>query len=108
MDILIGLLLGFIMYVLPFMVSGMLIFYGRSGDWMTSAPFLLLILSVILGNELVQKRSDRLVYHVALYFIGLFSYTVLVLPIVFGAMGDLMFVLSGLVALIWVIIVIPY
>jgi hypothetical protein len=88
------------------LLSGMLIFYGRSGDWVTSAPFLLLILSVILGNEMVHKRSDRLVYHVALYFIGLFSYIVLVLPIVFGAMGDLMFFLSGVTALLWVIIVI--
>ena len=84
--------------------SGMLIFYGRSGDWITSAPFLLLILSVILGNELVHKRSDRLVYHIAIYFIGVFSYVVLLLPIVFGVMGDVMFFLSGIVALIVVTI----
>ena len=82
------------------LLSGMLIFYGRSGDWLTSAPFLLIILSVIVGNELVHKRSDRLIYHLALYFIGIFSYIVLVLPVLFRAMGDLMFFLSGLVALI--------
>lgn len=97
---------GVMQYSFGGLLSGMLIFYGRSGDWITSAPFLLLILSVILGNEMVHKRSDRLVYHISLYFIGLFSYTVLVLPIVFGAMGDLMFVLSGVTALLWVIIVI--
>ena len=97
---------GVMQYSFGGLLSGMLIFYGRSGDWVTSAPFLLLILSVIVGNELVQKRSDRLVYHIALYFIGLFSYVVLVLPIVFGAMGDIMFVLSGAVALVWVTIVI--
>lgn len=97
---------GVMQYSFGGLLSGMLIFYGRSGDWVTSAPFLLLILSVIFGNELVHKRSDRLVYHLALYFIGLFSYIVLVLPIVFGAMGDLMFVLSGVVALIWVTIVV--
>lgn len=87
-------------------LSGMLIFYGRSGDWLTSAPFLLLILSVIFGNELVHKRSDRLVYHIALFFIGIFSYTVLVLPIIFGVMGDFMFVVSGVVALILVTIIV--
>lgn len=97
---------GVMQYSFGGLLSGMLIFYGRSGDWVTSAPFLLLIISVILGNELVHKRSNRLVYHVALYFIGLFSYIVLVLPIVFGAMGDLMFILSGLVALIIVTIVV--
>ncbi|MBP6924547.1 MAG: DUF2914 domain-containing protein [Candidatus Pacebacteria bacterium] len=97
---------GVMQYSFGGLLSGMLIFYGRSGDWITSAPFLLLILSVILGNEMVHKRSDRLVYHIALYFIGLFSYSVLVLPIVFGAMGDLMFFLSGLTALLWVTIVV--
>jgi hypothetical protein len=85
-------------YAFGGLLSGMLIFYGRSGDWIASAPFLLVILAVILGNELVEKRSDRLVYHIGLYFIGLFSYVVLVVPVITGRMGDGMFVLSGLIA----------
>lgn len=97
---------GVMQYSFGGILSGMLIFYGRSGDWLTSAPFLLLILSVIFGNELVHKRSDRLVYHIALYFIGVFSYTVLVLPIIFGVMGDFMFLVSGVVALIVVTILV--
>ena len=97
---------GVMQYSFGGLLSGMLIFYGRSGDWITSAPFLLLILSVIFGNEFVHKRSDRLVYHISLFFIGIFSYTVLILPVVFGVMGDLMFVLSGLVALIFVTIIV--
>ncbi len=97
---------GLMQYSFGGLLSGMLIFYGRSGDWVTSAPFLLLILTVIFGNEFVNKRSDRLVWHIALYFIGIFSYIVLVLPIIFGAMGDLMFFLSGLTALIWVTLLI--
>jgi hypothetical protein len=97
---------GVMQYSFGGLLSGMLIFYGRSGDWVTSAPFLLLILGVIVGNELVHKRSDRLVYHLSLYFVGIFSYVVLVLPVLFGAMGGLMFVLSGLVALLTITIVI--
>lgn len=97
---------GVMQYSFGGLLSGMLIFYGRSGDWMTSAPFLLLILSVIFGNEFVHKRSDRLVYHISLFFIGIFSYTVLILPVIFGVMGDLMFIISGLVALIFVTIVV--
>jgi len=84
------------------LLSGMLIFYGRSGDWLASAPFLILILLVIFGNELLEKRSDMLVYHVALYFIGIFSYVVLVLPVLLGRMGDGIFILSGLIALLFV------
>ncbi len=84
------------------LLSGMLIFYGRSGDWIASAPFLILILLVIFGNELLEKRSDMLVYHITLYFIGIFSYVVLVLPVVLGQMGDGIFILSGLIALLFV------
>lgn len=87
------------------LLSGMLIFYGRSGDWFNSAPYLLLILAVIFGNELVNKRSDKLVFHLALYFIGLFSYVVLVMPVILGTMGDMVFFLSGLAALVIVTIV---
>ena len=88
------------------LLSGMLIFYGRSGDWLASAPFFILILLVIIGNELFEKRSDMLLYHISLYFIGIFSYFVLVLPVILGKMGDGIFILSGLVALLLVTAVI--
>ena len=87
-------------YAFGGLLSGMLIFYGRSSDWMVSGPFLLLIIAVILGNEFVHKRSNRLIYHLALYFIGVYAYIVLMLPVIFGHMGRLMFFLSGAVALI--------
>ncbi|MCA9354637.1 MAG: DUF2914 domain-containing protein [Candidatus Kaiserbacteria bacterium] len=93
-------------YAFGGLLSGMLIFYGRSGDWVASAPFLLIILAVIFGNEFVSKRSDRLVYHIALYFIGVFSYIVLVVPVITGKMGDGIFILSGLIALMIVTFVV--
>lgn len=80
------------------LLSGMLIFYGRSGDWLASAPFLTLILIIIFGNEFVSKRSDRLLYHIALYFVGLYAYVVLVVPVLIGKMGDAIFILSGLIS----------
>jgi hypothetical protein len=88
------------------LLSGMLIFYGRSGDLLANAPFYILILGVIAGNEIITKRSDRLLYHLALYFVGIFSYVVLVTPVVLGVMGDLIFMLSGFVALLLVAIVV--
>lgn len=88
------------------LLSGMLIFYGRSGDWVASAPFFILIVLVIVGNELFEKRSDMLLYHISLYFIGIFSYFVLVLPVILGKMGDGIFILSGLIALLLVTIVV--
>lgn len=93
-------------YAFGGLLSGMLIFYGRSGDWLASAPFLLLIVSVILGNEFIEKNSNRLIYHITLYFIGIYAYIVLVIPVLIGQMGDLVFIFSGLVALSVVSIVV--
>ncbi len=86
-------------YAFGGLLSGMLIFYGRSGDLIASAPFLLVIVSVILMNELVEKRSDRLLYNLTVYFIGLFSYTILMVPVWLGDMGNAIFVGSGIFAL---------
>ena len=78
------------------LLSGMLIFYGRSGDWSQSWPFLLLILFVIYGNETLRDRSMRLVFNLAIFFTGLFSYMVLIVPVLTGYMNVWIFILSGL------------
>jgi len=81
------------------LLSGMLIFYGRSGSWSETWPFLLVILLAIYGNETIRDRTSRLIYNLAILFIGLFSYTVLVIPVFTGWMGSWVFVSSGVLAL---------
>ncbi|MEL6805586.1 MAG: DUF2914 domain-containing protein, partial [Bacteroidota bacterium] len=82
------------------LLSGMLIFYGRSGAWAESWPFLAIILFVIYGNETLQNRSSRLVFNLGVFFVGLFSYIILVVPVATGYMGPWVFVGSGVLALI--------
>lgn len=81
------------------LLSGMLIFYGRSGAWAESWPFLLIIILVILGNETITKRSSRFFFNIGILFIGLFLYTVLVIPVLTGLMGSGIFLASGALAL---------
>lgn len=81
------------------LLSGMLIFYGRSGSWSESWPFLLIILVAIYGNETVRDRASRLIYNIAILFIGLLSYVVLIVPVVTGMMGPWVFLGSGVLAL---------
>ncbi len=81
------------------LLSGMLIFYGRSGAWAQTWPFMTVILLAIYGNETIKDRASRLIYNLAILFIGLFSYTVLVIPVFTGWMGPWVFVGSGLLAL---------
>lgn len=80
------------------LLSGMLIFYGRSGDFSQSWPFILLILFVIYSNETLHDRSSRLVFNLAIFFIGLFSYTVLIIPVLTGYMSVWTFLGSGVIA----------
>ena len=90
----------FIQFAFGGLLSGMLIFYGRSGSWAESWPFLVIILGVIYGNETIKDRSSRLVFNRAMFFIGLFSYVVLVIPVLTGHMGPWVFLVSGILALV--------
>ncbi len=89
-----------IQYSFGGLLSGMFIFYGRSGEWLVSWPLLVFFASIMILNELVRDRANRLVYHLSVLFIGLFAYMVLVIPVFISRMGPEVFVLSGLAALI--------
>lgn len=88
-----------VQYAFGGLLSGMLIFYGRSGSWADSWPFLIVIIGVIYGNETIKERATRLVFNLAVFFIALFSYVVLVIPVLTGHMGPWIFVGSGMLAL---------
>lgn len=82
------------------LLSGILIFYGRSGSWDESWPYLLVILIAIYGNETIRDRTSRLIYNLAILFVGLLSYFVLVIPVLTGRMGEFVFIVSGVVAVL--------
>ncbi len=81
------------------LLSGMLVFYSRSGSWSASWPFLLVIVGVILGNEAIKDRASRLIFNLTVFFVGLFSYLVLVIPVITKKMGPVVFIASGLLSL---------
>lgn len=86
-------------YAFGGLLSGMLIFYGRSGAWTESWPFLLVIIGVIAGNEFIKDRVGRFLFNLTVLFVGLFAYTVLIIPVLTGYMGPWIFLASGLLAL---------
>jgi hypothetical protein len=89
-----------VQYAFGGLLSGMLIFYGRSGDWLGSWPFFVIIIIAILGNELVQNRAQRLVFQLSVYFIGLFSYVVLFVATFSGKTEAWVFFGSGIIAMV--------
>lgn len=88
-----------VQYAFGGLLSGMLIFYGRSGALVESWPFMVVIIAAIYFNETIKDRSSRLVYNLAILFIGLVSYSVLVIPVLTGMMGPWIFVGSCVLAL---------
>ncbi|MEK7169868.1 MAG: DUF2914 domain-containing protein [Patescibacteria group bacterium] len=95
---------NFAKVALPFafggLFSGFLIFYSRSGEVLASLPFLLVLCAFFLGNELFKKHYERLTFQMSFFFVALFSYSALILPVLLGGMGDGIFILSGCLALI--------
>ncbi len=93
----------FARFLLPFafggLFSGFLIFYSRSGEVFTSAPFLLLLVALFLGNEFFKKHYQRLMFQMSIFFVTLFSYAVLIIPILVGEIGGFIFLLSGVASI---------
>lgn len=87
-------------YAFGGLLSGMLIFYGRSSSIADNWIFLFIILGVIYGNETIKNRGQRLVYNLVIFFVGLFAYVTLIVPVYLGTMGPVVFVGSGFLALL--------
>lgn len=95
---------SFAEFLLPFafggLFSGFLIFYSKSGPVLSSAPFLLFLSVLFLGNEFFRRHYERLIFQMSVFFVTLFSYVALVIPILLGRIGGMVFLLSGAVTLV--------
>lgn len=80
--------------------SAFLIFYIRSATIAASWPFLVLLLALLVGNEIFRSRYQRFVFHISIFFITLFSYSVFAVPIIVDRIGDKIFILGGVVSLV--------
>lgn len=95
---------GLAQFLLPFafggLFSGFLIFYSRSGPVLTSAPFFLVLGAFFVGNELFRRHYERFVFQMTVFFVALFSYAALIMPVILRRMGGAVFVLAGVTAFI--------
>lgn len=95
-------------YILPLVIqfafgalfSGFTIFYFRSGSFITSWPFIIILIALLLGNELLRKHYARLMFQITTFFTALFFFTIFFVPVLINKIGPWTFVLSGLSALI--------
>lgn len=100
--------LEYIPFVIQFafggLLSGVLVFYSRSGSWYTSWPFLVILVGVILVNEFLRDRVGRFLFNLIIFFIGCFAYFALIVPVVLKKMGPEIFIISGAVTIVFFLI----
>ena len=98
--------------VLPFIVlfsfgglfSGFTIFYFRSGSFIANWPFMLVIIALFLGTELLKRQYEKRAFQITAFFSGSFLFFIYVLPILTGEMSSRMFIISGLFSLLFIIL----
>lgn len=98
-EVVIPLLPVFMQFGFGGLFSAFVIFYTKSGATVSSALFLLVLIVLLVGNERFRKQYQRLVFHLSIYFVAVFSYSIFLMPIILKKMGALIFLVSGVVSL---------
>ena len=88
-------------FALGCLLSGFCVFYIRSASITSSWPFLLAMAAIFIGNEYMRRYHARLVFSALLFFFALYSYAILLVPIVIGRIGRIPFLISGAVAVMF-------
>lgn len=94
----------FIQYAFGGLFSAFFVFYSRSGSFGSSWPFIILMIALLILNEFLKEKYSRLIYQVGIYFFTVFSYMIFFVPIVLKEMGQLIFVYSGIVSIVFIYI----
>ncbi len=86
------------------------VFYFRSASLIASWLFLVFLASLLIGNELFRERYRRLSFQLSIFFIALFSYSVILIPLITRKINNYTFIFSGLfsIALISLIVFFIY
>jgi MFS family permease len=87
-------------FALGCLLSGFCVFYIRSAAIGASWPFLLCMAGIFIGNEYLRRYHARLVFSALLFFFSLYSYAILLVPVVIARIGTVPFLISGAIAVV--------
>jgi hypothetical protein len=87
-------------FALGALLSGFCVFYIRSASLFASWPFLLFMVAIFVGQEAFRQYHSRLVFVALLLFFSVYSYAIMLVPMLLGRIGTLPFLLSGGIALL--------
>lgn len=78
--------------------SGFIILYSQSAALAVSWIFVVGLAALMIGNERFRARYLQFSFQVSVFFIALFSFFILFLPVVFNRVNEWMFYASALVS----------
>lgn len=94
----------FLQYSFGNLFSAFLIFYSHSGSFFASWPFIVTIIFLMIGNEIFRKYNIRPSIQISVYFFAIFSYLNLLLPNIFKNLSASLFVISGVLSVIYIVL----
>jgi len=99
---------NFVSYAMQFafggLFSGYIVFYSRSCSLVASLPFFLMLGIFFVGNEFFRERYKLFNFHLAVFFVAVYSYAIFSLPVLLRRLGADVFVLSGFLSLVAVVL----
>lgn len=90
------------------LLSGFVIFYTKSASWYVSWPFLIALYILFLANDRFRPYYRRLEVQTAMMFGGLFGMAIFFVPTMLGMVGDVIFIVSGIVSLVIMVIFLKF
>ncbi len=85
-------------------LSTYLVFYFRSADILVTWPFLFLLAVAFIANESLKRHYVRLSFQISLLFLSIYSFAIFLVPVVLHQIGTWVFLLSGLVSFVAILI----
>ncbi len=82
--------------------SGFAVFYAKSGSLISSWPFILVLMALMLGTEIRKKYFMNMILQISIFYIAFFSYLIFSLPVIVHKMGPVIYMISGLISLIFI------
>jgi len=92
----------FIQFTFGGLFSAFFIFYSHGANFSSSWPFILILLTLLIGNEFFRNFYRKLTFQISIYFLAVFSFFIFFIPVILKTMGATVFVLSGLVSLVFI------
>ncbi|MBP9669540.1 MAG: DUF2914 domain-containing protein [Candidatus Pacebacteria bacterium] len=81
------------------LTSALLVLYGRSGTLVGSGIFIGALVAFLVANEFLRDRYTRTHVQIATWFLLFLPYVAMITPVLWGKVGDVVFLVSGGLAL---------